>query len=184
MPLASLAGRFAAKEALIKALGDSTGVHWHDMRVVNDPLGNPGSSCRLDSRDRRGAGHHGDPPVDESRRGHRDRLRGRRIMMREALVDLSAIARNVETLRAAAGGRHHDGHRQGERLRPRRRARSACRARGRGRLARRRRPRRGARAARSGHRGSRARVAARARADLRRRDRRRGRPRRELPRRS
>lgn len=41
MPLRSLAGRFAAKEALIKALGDSTGVQWHDMRVVNDALGNP-----------------------------------------------------------------------------------------------------------------------------------------------
>lgn len=42
MPLRSLAGRFAAKEALIKALGDSTGVQWHDMRVVSDDLGNPG----------------------------------------------------------------------------------------------------------------------------------------------
>lgn len=42
MPLRSLAGRFAAKEALIKALGDSTGVRWHDMRVVSDGLGNPG----------------------------------------------------------------------------------------------------------------------------------------------
>jgi holo-[acyl-carrier protein] synthase len=41
MPLRSLAGRFAAKEALIKALGDSTGVTWHDMRVVNNELGNP-----------------------------------------------------------------------------------------------------------------------------------------------
>ncbi|MDP3209909.1 MAG: holo-ACP synthase [Rhodoglobus sp.] len=41
MPLRSLAGRFAAKEALIKALGDSSGVTWHDMRVVNDSLGNP-----------------------------------------------------------------------------------------------------------------------------------------------
>jgi holo-[acyl-carrier protein] synthase len=41
MPLRSLAGRFAAKEALIKALGDSTGVQWHDMRVINDALGNP-----------------------------------------------------------------------------------------------------------------------------------------------
>lgn len=41
MPLRSLAGRFAAKEALIKALGDSEGVQWHDMRVVNDRLGNP-----------------------------------------------------------------------------------------------------------------------------------------------
>jgi holo-[acyl-carrier protein] synthase len=42
MPLRSLAGRFAAKEALIKALGDSAGVTWHDMRVVPDVLGNPG----------------------------------------------------------------------------------------------------------------------------------------------
>lgn len=41
MPLRSLAGRFAAKEAFIKALGDSTGVSWHDMRVSSDHLGNP-----------------------------------------------------------------------------------------------------------------------------------------------
>lgn len=41
LPLRSLAGRFAAKEALIKALGDSSGVQWHDMRVVKDALGNP-----------------------------------------------------------------------------------------------------------------------------------------------
>jgi holo-[acyl-carrier protein] synthase len=41
LPLRSLAGRFAAKEALIKALGDSTGVQWHDMRIVNNALGNP-----------------------------------------------------------------------------------------------------------------------------------------------
>ncbi len=40
-PFRSLAGRFAAKEALIKALGDSTGVRWHDMRVVSNALGNP-----------------------------------------------------------------------------------------------------------------------------------------------
>lgn len=39
--LRSLAGRFAAKEALIKALGGSTGVHWHEMRVVSDDEGNP-----------------------------------------------------------------------------------------------------------------------------------------------
>jgi holo-[acyl-carrier protein] synthase len=41
LPLRSLAGRFAAKEALIKALGDSTGVTWHDMEVVSDGHGNP-----------------------------------------------------------------------------------------------------------------------------------------------
>jgi holo-[acyl-carrier protein] synthase len=41
LSLRSLAGRFAAKEALIKAIGDSAGVRWHDMRVVSDELGNP-----------------------------------------------------------------------------------------------------------------------------------------------
>jgi holo-[acyl-carrier protein] synthase len=41
LPLRSLAGRFAAKEALIKAIGDSTGVRWHDMEVVSNGLGNP-----------------------------------------------------------------------------------------------------------------------------------------------
>jgi holo-[acyl-carrier protein] synthase len=41
LSLRSLAGRFAAKEALIKALGDSTGIRWHDMQVVAAPDGNP-----------------------------------------------------------------------------------------------------------------------------------------------
>jgi holo-[acyl-carrier protein] synthase len=46
LPLRSLAGRFAAKEALIKAIGDSTGVRWHDMEVVSNELGNPGFVLR------------------------------------------------------------------------------------------------------------------------------------------
>ena len=41
LPLRSLAGRFAAKEALMKALGDATGVTWHDMVVSSDAEGNP-----------------------------------------------------------------------------------------------------------------------------------------------
>lgn len=45
LPLRSLAGRFAAKEALMKALGEATGVTWHDMEVVSDVHGNP--SMRL-----------------------------------------------------------------------------------------------------------------------------------------
>ncbi len=40
-PLRSLAGRFAAKEALIKALGSSDGVRWLDITVSNDPQGDP-----------------------------------------------------------------------------------------------------------------------------------------------
>ncbi|GAA3732680.1 holo-ACP synthase [Leifsonia bigeumensis] len=41
LALHSLAARFAAKEALIKALGDSEGVSWHDMPVVSDGQRNP-----------------------------------------------------------------------------------------------------------------------------------------------
>jgi holo-[acyl-carrier protein] synthase len=40
-PLRSLAGRFAAKEALIKALGSSDGVHWLEITVTNDSQGDP-----------------------------------------------------------------------------------------------------------------------------------------------
>jgi len=42
LPLHSLAARFAAKEALIKALGDSEGATWQDMEIVSDAHGNPG----------------------------------------------------------------------------------------------------------------------------------------------
>ncbi|TFC91872.1 MULTISPECIES: holo-ACP synthase [Cryobacterium] len=42
LPVHSLAARFAAKEALIKALGDSAGASWQEMAVVTDPHGNPG----------------------------------------------------------------------------------------------------------------------------------------------
>jgi holo-[acyl-carrier protein] synthase len=44
LSLRSLAARFAAKEALIKAVGDSTGMRWHDMAVVSDGLRNPSIS--------------------------------------------------------------------------------------------------------------------------------------------
>lgn len=37
----SLAARYAAKEALIKALGGSDGVHWMDIEVGSEPEGRP-----------------------------------------------------------------------------------------------------------------------------------------------
>jgi holo-[acyl-carrier protein] synthase len=37
----SLAARFAAKEAVAKALGAPVGLHWHDCEVVVDPDGRP-----------------------------------------------------------------------------------------------------------------------------------------------
>lgn len=40
-PLSSLAARFAAKEALAKALGAPQGMHWHDAEVVSEVSGNP-----------------------------------------------------------------------------------------------------------------------------------------------
>jgi len=39
--LASLAARFAAKEALAKALGAPTGMQWLDAEIVNEATGDP-----------------------------------------------------------------------------------------------------------------------------------------------
>ncbi len=40
-PVASLAARFAAKEALAKALGAPVGLAWHDVEVVSESSGRP-----------------------------------------------------------------------------------------------------------------------------------------------
>jgi holo-[acyl-carrier protein] synthase len=40
-PPESLAARFAAKEALAKALGAGGGMHWTDAEIVVDDAGNP-----------------------------------------------------------------------------------------------------------------------------------------------
>nr|WP_166354742.1 holo-ACP synthase [Phytoactinopolyspora limicola] len=44
--VASQAARFAAKEALAKALGAPAGLHWHDAEVVRDDAGRPWFSVR------------------------------------------------------------------------------------------------------------------------------------------
>jgi len=41
LEITSLAGRFAAKEALIKSFGGSGAMTWHDMEVVTNALGAP-----------------------------------------------------------------------------------------------------------------------------------------------
>ena len=41
LQLASLAARFAAKEALAKALGAPGDMHWHDAEVVSESSGRP-----------------------------------------------------------------------------------------------------------------------------------------------
>jgi len=41
LPLGSLAGRFAAKEALAKALGAPAGLAWGDAEITNDADGRP-----------------------------------------------------------------------------------------------------------------------------------------------
>jgi holo-[acyl-carrier protein] synthase len=40
-PLASLAARFAAKEAIAKALGAPVGLAWHDAEIVSEESGRP-----------------------------------------------------------------------------------------------------------------------------------------------
>jgi holo-[acyl-carrier protein] synthase len=45
-PPASLAARFAAKEALAKALGAPNGLAWHDAEVVSESTGRPLLSLR------------------------------------------------------------------------------------------------------------------------------------------
>ncbi|WP_022882652.1 holo-ACP synthase [Gryllotalpicola ginsengisoli] len=46
LPVHSLAARFAAKEALIKALGRSDGLVWTDIVVVSNEHGDPGFELR------------------------------------------------------------------------------------------------------------------------------------------
>src|SRR4051794_12465183 len=41
LPVESLAGRFAAKEALAKAMGAPAGLSWQDFEIVNDARGAP-----------------------------------------------------------------------------------------------------------------------------------------------
>ncbi len=41
LKLRSLAARYAAKEALIKALGGSDGVHWTDIEIASEASGKP-----------------------------------------------------------------------------------------------------------------------------------------------
>lgn len=40
-PMKTIAGRFAAKEALIKALGGSDGVAWHEVEITKNSSGKP-----------------------------------------------------------------------------------------------------------------------------------------------
>jgi holo-[acyl-carrier protein] synthase len=52
LPLASLAARFAAKEALAKALGAPTGLAWHDAEIVSADSGDPAFVLRATVRAR------------------------------------------------------------------------------------------------------------------------------------
>jgi holo-[acyl-carrier protein] synthase len=51
-PLASLAARFAAKEALAKALGAPRGMRWHDAEVISGDDGRPWFEVRGTVRER------------------------------------------------------------------------------------------------------------------------------------
>jgi holo-[acyl-carrier protein] synthase len=51
-PAASLAARFAAKEAMAKALGAPIGLGWHDAEVVSESSGRPRLEIRGSVADR------------------------------------------------------------------------------------------------------------------------------------
>ena len=46
LPLRSLAARYAAREALIKALGGSDGLAFHEVEIISDARGKPSFSLR------------------------------------------------------------------------------------------------------------------------------------------
>ncbi len=45
-PEQHFAGRFAAKEAVYKAIGDSPDISWQDLEILNDKNGRPFCFCR------------------------------------------------------------------------------------------------------------------------------------------
>ena len=58
LTIRSLAARFAAKEAVAKALGAPAGMNWQDCQVVLDAaVGPDGARCRQCCRRRRIPGH-------------------------------------------------------------------------------------------------------------------------------
>ena len=44
-PTQHFAARFAAKEAIVKAIGDNAHISWKDLTILNDPNGTP--YCRI-----------------------------------------------------------------------------------------------------------------------------------------
>jgi holo-[acyl-carrier protein] synthase len=57
LPLESLAGRFAAKEAFVKAMTAPAGMSWQDIEIVTGPAGQPllqVSGAALDRANERG----------------------------------------------------------------------------------------------------------------------------------
>ena len=72
LPAASLAARFAAKEALAKALGAPVGLHWRDAEVHRGEDGRPHLvDARHGGRPGRRARRPAHPPLAEPRRRHR-----------------------------------------------------------------------------------------------------------------
>jgi holo-[acyl-carrier protein] synthase len=51
LPVASLAARFAAKEAVVKALGSGVGLCWQEISVVNNAEGAPSLQLTGTSRE-------------------------------------------------------------------------------------------------------------------------------------
>ena len=160
----SLAARYAAKEALIKALGGSDGVHWTEIEITPEASGRPwftltGSTAAVDRRARASPActcRCRTTPASRPRTSSRRRMPRRPRSASDEPAARRRAARGDHRRRrdhrerAAPAPAHRlrgDRGRQGRRLRPRRRARRGRRARGRREPARRRRHRRGARPA-------------------------------------
>ena len=112
-PPASLAARFAAKEALAKALGAPGDLAWHDAEVVSDPSGRPlFDDLRHRGRPLRRARRGPRPPLALPRRRHRLGGRGARVMraahtveqVRAAEADLMATLPDGTLMQRAATG--------------------------------------------------------------------------------
>ena len=107
LPVASLAARFAAKEAVAKALGAPAGLVWHDCEVVTADSGRPHLLLRgTVAAAADGAGRESLAGVAVARRGHRvgrGRRRGRVLMRTAHSVDVVRAA-EASVLAAAAAG--------------------------------------------------------------------------------
>ena len=86
-----MAGRFAAKEAFVKALRAPAGMSWQDIEVVTDQAGAPSFALHGAAEARaKELGITSDAPVDLARHHRGDGLRGGRVLTAHTVADIRA----------------------------------------------------------------------------------------------